>query len=75
MDPGPRYAFIRPHEDSPVRFLSDDELAELFEDVANGESGITDWHSDVPAEHDPQYWPERSGLLIKFQILKPPSAS
>ena len=68
-----RYAIIRAHEDSPVRFLSDDDLVELFEDVASGEDRRT-WLAEVPDERDPSYWPDRHAVLIKFQVLKPPEA-
>ena len=66
-----QYLLIQAHEGgNPVKFLDDVELEALLASP-NDYTGIEEFLSGVPEQKDPNYWDERSGLLLEVKVVVP----
>ncbi len=62
-----RYILIQPDEDgNPIRWLSEAEvkdIKQLMEDY-----GVDKFITSVPEPSDPNYWDERTAMLLEVEI-------
>ena len=65
-----RWLILVPDEDgNPTRWLSHQDLERMLAVVAD--HGIREFLSEVPAQADPNYWPDGSALLLQVEIVVP----
>lgn len=68
-----RYALIRPNEDgNPLRFLTFAELGSLLADPSQW--GVAEFGDLDALGADPNYWPDKVAVLIRFEEVKPERA-
>lgn len=68
-----RYALIRANEDgNPLRFLTMHELGDLLADPSQW--GIAEFGDLEALAADPNYWPDKVGVLIRFEEVTPEHA-
>jgi hypothetical protein len=71
-----RWALLSSSEDgNPLRFLTEAELASLLADPsAWGVAEFINAHDMGELDRDPNYWPDKVGVLLRVEVIVPERA-